>query len=62
MRMIGEYRYSGTTINGQKYSIVRNDDELQRVSKVFDHLDAERIWDKSMPMTSEILAILKATE
>lgn len=59
LQLIGDYRYSGAIIDSQKYSIVRNGNELLRVSKVFNRKNAELLWDKSKPMTIEILNILK---
>jgi hypothetical protein len=59
LQLIGDYRYSGAVIDGRKYSIVRNGDELQRVREVSDRQPAVLLWDSSMPMTLAILDILK---
>lgn len=59
LQLIGDYRYSGAVIDGRKYSIVRNGDELQRVKEVFDHQSAVLLWDASMPITIDILNILR---
>ena len=59
LQLIGDYRYSGAVIDGRKYSIVRNGDELRRVREVSDSQPAVLLWDSSMPMTLAILGILK---
>lgn len=58
-QMIGDYRYGGCIIDGQKYSVIHNGSELLRVRKVYDHRNSQLIWDQSMPMTPEILGILR---
>jgi hypothetical protein len=59
LKIIGDYRYNGAVIDGRKYSIVRNGDELQRVREIFDDKAAVLLWDKSMPMTLAVLTVLK---
>lgn len=59
LKMIGDYRYSGAIIDGRKYSIVRNGDEIQRINEVFDGRNAERIWNNDQPMTLDVLEILR---
>lgn len=59
LQLIGDYRYGGAVIDGRKYSIVRNGDELQRVREVSDFQPAVLLWDSSMTMTLEILNILR---
>jgi hypothetical protein len=59
LQLVGDYRYSGAIIGDRKFSFVRNGDELQRVSEVFSHRNAQLIWETPMPMTLEILELLK---
>jgi len=59
LQLIGDYRYSGAVIDGRKYSIVRNGDELQRVREVSDSQPAVLLWDRSMLMTLDVLNILR---
>lgn len=59
LKLVGNYKYSGAIIEGQKYSIVRNGNELVRVSKVFNEKNADLIWDNSKSMSLEVLNILK---
>lgn len=59
LNLIGSYHYSGTTIDGRKYSIIRNDGEILRVLEVSDHERGVIIWQCSMPMTTEIMDIIK---
>lgn len=59
LQLIGDYRYSGAVIDGRKYSIIRNGDELQRVREVSDRQPAVLLWDASMPMTLDVLNILR---
>lgn len=59
LKIIGDYRYSGAIIDGQKFSFVRNGDELVRVSEVFDTREARRIWTAPDRMTLEVLGLLR---
>lgn len=62
MPFIGDYRYSGVHLGGHAYSVIRNGDELLRVRRIAEGDERENplLWNQSMPMTVEILAILKA--
>lgn len=59
LQLVGDYRYGGAVIGDRKFSIVRNGNELQRVSEVFADRHANRLWEAPMPMTLEVLNILK---
>jgi|HubBroStandDraft_1064217.scaffolds.fasta_scaffold57781_6 hypothetical protein len=59
LQLIGDYRYSGAIVGDRMFSIVRNGDELLRVSEVFNNKNAELLWEVPLPMTLKVLDVLK---
>ena len=60
-QIVGDYRYSSTVVGGERYCMVRNGDELQRIIKISRPGEGDniRVWSNETPITLEMLNILK---
>ena len=58
MRLVGDYRYGGCTIDGIRYAVVKNYDIVERILVSHPHENADLIWQAGDPIDENILNIM----
>ncbi len=57
MRLVGDYNYRTAVIDGIRYALCYNGDELRRIRQVDPHAD-ESVWEDGLPFTAKAFNII----